>query len=274
MFRNNLGHQRQSQPGAILAPRNKGLEDFVNDSGRNAGAVVDDLNLQRQGLPGAIGAAQAQAVFIESSDLDFAFAIHNSQDAGLSGQLEVDSGAGFEIVAEFSGVTSNKPMLYYFGDKQTSTQRLTLNFTSKLYIGSINVGNAIVFQRPPSLGYQQASTAPLDKVEQFTTEGNNFIVGRRLSRGFQDKGTFRFLSIDEATWFEDYQNHVLDSKTLYFKWNNQKPQTTYGLQNPQNLTKPTYVTDVIYNEKLSELVVVGLWQTDRAGRRRRCRATA
>lgn len=172
----------------------------------------------------------------------FAFAIHNSQDAGLSGQLEVDSGAGFEIVAEFSGVTSNKPMLYYFGDKQTSTQRLTLNFTSKLYIGSINVGNAIVFQRPPSLGYQQASTAPLDKVEQFTTEGNNFIVGRRLSRGFQDKGTFRFLSIDEATWFEDYQNHVLDSKTLYFKWNNQKPQTTYGLQNPQNLTKPTYVT--------------------------------
>ena len=172
----------------------------------------------------------------------FAFAIHNSQEAGLSGQLEVNSGSGFEVVAEFSGVTSNKPMLYYFGDKQTATQRLTLNFTSKLYIGSINVGKGIVFQRPPSLGYQQASTAPLDKVEQFTTEGNNFIVGRRLSRGFQDKGVFRFLSIDDADWYEDYQNHVLDSKTLYFKWNNQKPQTTYGLQNPQNLTKPTYVT--------------------------------
>ena len=192
-----------------------------------------------------IDSGSVTIVFSQSSSTNvnyFAFAIHNSQDAGLTGTLEVDSGSGFEVVYEFSGVSNNKPVLFYFGDKSSAGQRLTLNFTSKLYIGSINIGDAIVFSRPPSLGYQPANTAPLDEVEQFTTEGNNFIVGRRLSRGFQDKGAFRFLSFEDASWFEEYQNHVLNSKTLYFKWNNETSQATYGLQNPKNLTKPSYVT--------------------------------
>ena len=49
-------------------------------------------------------------------DMDyFAFAIHNSQDAQLTGQLEVDEGAGFVIVAEFASIKNNRPFLKFFG---------------------------------------------------------------------------------------------------------------------------------------------------------------
>lgn len=174
----------------------------------------------------------------------FAFAIHNSQDAVLTGALEVDSGDGYEEITGFSIVKNNRPFVHYFGNLSSSRQRLTLNFTNKLYIGAINIGRAVVMRRPPSLGFQPAKTASLDKVEQFTTEGNNFIVGRRLNRGFQAKGQFRFVSFNDDIndWFEDYMDHVLDSKTLFFKWNESKDESVYGLQNPKSLTKPTYKT--------------------------------
>ena len=174
----------------------------------------------------------------------FAFAIHNSQDAVLTGQLEVDSGEGFEVITGFSLVKNNRPFLHYFDSVTSSRQRLTLNFTNKLYLGAINIGNAVVMRRPPSLGFQPARTASNDKVEQFTTEGNNFIVGRRLNRGFTAKGQFRYINmVDEINdWFEEYMNHVLDSKTLFFKWNETKDEVVYGLQNPKTLSKPTYKT--------------------------------
>ena len=174
----------------------------------------------------------------------FGFAIHNSQDAGLSGLLEVDSGSGYEVVAEFSQLINNRPFLKYFGAKQSSRQRLTLNFTGPLFIGSINIGEAVTFDRTPSLGFQPGRTASNDKVEQFNTEGNNFIVGRRLNRGFNSTGTFRYIQFKDQIddWFVEYMNHVLDSKTLYFKWNDSTDETIYGVQNPSTLTKPNYVT--------------------------------
>ena len=127
---------------------------------------------------------------------------------------------------------------------QSVKQKLTLNFTSQLFIGSINIGEAVIFDRAPSLGFQPGRTASNDKVEQFNTEGNNFIVGRRLNRGFNSKGSFRFIKFkdDIDDWFVEYMNHVLDSKTLYFKWNDQTDETIYGVQNPSTLTKPKYVT--------------------------------
>lgn len=179
------------------------------------------------------------------SEIDyFAFAIHNSQDALLTGKLEVDDGTGFNIVAEFASIKSNRPFLVNFDAVNSSRQKLTLNFTSKLFIGSINIGKAVTFNRPPSIGFQPARTASLDKVEQFTTEGNNFIVGRRVNKGFQSTGGFRFVSFNDEInlWYEEYMNHVLDSKTIYFKWNKDKDETIYGLQNAKNLTKPTYST--------------------------------
>lgn len=113
---------------------------------------------------------QVQIVFTQAATQTinyFAFAIHNSQDSVLNGLLEVDSGSGYETVAEFASIKNNRPFLHYFGDKQSVRQRLTLNFTSKLYIGSINIGDAIVFNRPPSLGFQPGRFASLDTVEQF-----------------------------------------------------------------------------------------------------------
>ena len=195
----------------------------------------------------AITTGSVQIVFTQSTvqTIDyFGFAIHNSQDANMSGILEVDSGSGYETVAEFSQILNNRPFLKYFGAKQTTRQRLTLNFTGELFIGSINIGEAVVFARAPSLGFQPGRTASNDKVEQFNTEGNNFIVGRRLSRGFNSKGTFRYIQFkdDIDDWFVDYMNHVLDSKTLYFKWNAGTDEAIYGVQNPNTLTKPSYVT--------------------------------
>lgn len=189
---------------------------------------------------------QVQIIFSQDSTQTinyFSFAIHNSQDAILSGMLEVDSGSGYEVVAQFASIKNNRPFLKYFGDKQSVRQRLTLNFTSKLFIGSINIGNAVVFNRPPSLGFQPGRFSSLDTVQQFTTEGNNFIVGRRQIRGFQSRGSFNYIEFSVIEdWFEEYMNHVLDSKTIYFKWNTQKDQTVYGLQNPSSLAKPSYVT--------------------------------
>lgn len=184
--------------------------------------------------------------FAQTSPIDmdyFAFAIHNSQESDLTGQLEVDDGSGFVVVAEFASIKSNRPFLKYFGTKTTQSQRLTLNFTSKLFIGTIFLGEAVVFNRTPSLGFQPGRFSSLDRVEQFTTDGNNFVTGRRIKKGNETKGTFRFVNFDdiEAVW-EDIADHVLDSKTLFFKWSNVKDQTIFGIHPPKQLSKPTYVT--------------------------------
>ena len=182
----------------------------------------------------------------------FSFAIHNSQDSGMSGQLEVDSGLGYVVVAEFASIKNNRPFLKRFNDGilQSSRQRLTINFTSKLYIGAINIGQAVVFNRSPGIGFLPGRTSPNDKVEQFTTDGNNFIVGRRINKGFNSKGVFRFRPIEDLNdWYEEYMNHVLDSKTLFFKWNKSKDETIYGLQNPSTITKPSYATSFNYDFK-------------------------
>jgi hypothetical protein len=162
----------------------------------------------------------------------FAFAIHNSQEAGLSGTYEVDDGTGYSVVASFASLTNNKPFVKYFSLISTLRQRLTLTFTSKLYIGTIYTGAAVVMDRTPSLGFQPAKYASLDTVEQSTTQGNNFIIGRREKKGNQAKATFRYVKFDDLnTWYNAFSNHVLDSKPIFFKWSDNKDQAVYGLQN-------------------------------------------
>lgn len=182
----------------------------------------------------------------------FAFAIHNSQDAGLTGQLEVDSGSGYVVVSEFASLKNNKPFISYFGsDLQSNKQRLTLTFTSKLYIGSINIGKAIVMPRTPDKGFQPSKFASLDTIEQFTTEGNNFLVGRRIKKGNQTKASFQFIKFESLdVWWLSFSEHVLDSKPLYFKWSKNKDETIYGLQDWKKLTKPTYSTSFHANISL------------------------
>lgn len=180
----------------------------------------------------------------ESTSIDyFAFAVHNAADAGMSGFFEVDDGTGYTLKGEFSTLPNNKPFMLTFDPVTSSRQRITFTHTSKLYIGSINVGKAIIFGGTPTLGFQPGVTAPLDTVEQSYTDTGEFLIGRRIDRGFETKASFNFVEFTQIdSFWEEYQNHVLNSKPIYFKWNSKKAETSYGLQPPKTLTKPTYVT--------------------------------
>lgn len=173
----------------------------------------------------------------------FAFAIHNATEAGMSGFFEVDDGTGYTLVSEFSTIPNDKPFMATFDAVTSSRQRITFVFTAKFFLGSINVGKSIVFGGTPSLGFQPGALASLDTVEQSTTDGGNFLIGRRNNRGFQTKATFNFVEFSFIdTFWEDYQNHVLDSKPVYFKWASTRAESSYGLQPPKSLTRPTYAT--------------------------------
>lgn len=173
----------------------------------------------------------------------FGLAIHNAQSAGLYAKLENWNGTGWDLITEFTSLKDNKPFMHVFDELETRRQRLTLTFTSKLYIGTIFIGKAIVGLSTPSLGFQPAKFAPLDEVEQFTTEGNNTVMGRRIARGWQAKGSFDYVTFDRLDeFYQDFQNWVLDSKPLFFKWSNLRDEVVFGRQNPDRLTKPTYKT--------------------------------
>lgn len=186
--------------------------------------------------------------FVQSSPSEvnyLGFAIHNGQDALLSGKLEYFNALTglWVLIFEFNGVQNNKTFMSAFQDVTSQRQRLTLNFTSKLYIGTIYMGKAKIMPLTPAIGFAPAKFSPLDTVEQFTTYGQNFIIGRREEKGFQSKGSFDYIEFDDLdTWFEDYQNHVLDSKPVFFKWNSAKPDAIFGQQNPESLAKPSYKT--------------------------------
>jgi hypothetical protein len=75
MFGYDLRHQREAQPRAVFAPRDEGLEDVLRDLGRDAGTVVDDLDLQGQARLRAVLAAEPQRHLVEGADADDAAAL-------------------------------------------------------------------------------------------------------------------------------------------------------------------------------------------------------
>lgn len=58
------------EPAAVLAARDKGLEDAGGDLGLDAGAVVDDLDIERQRPGGPVLAPQAQRKVVEGAQPD------------------------------------------------------------------------------------------------------------------------------------------------------------------------------------------------------------
>lgn len=195
----------------------------------------------------AISSGSVQ-ILITNSDLQsvnyFGIFSKNAGDCGLSVTIEIlNQLTGlYEIVGTISNFKNAKPEMVYWKDKTTYSQRITLSFTSKCFISTISLGKAIVFSRTVSTGYQPARNASLDEVSNFSTEGNDFVQGRRISNGFQEKApvnyqTYGFVDL----WWTEFMNHVLDSKPLFFMANNQKPENcVFGLQNPQSLTKPSF----------------------------------
>jgi hypothetical protein len=60
MVSDNLGNEGETQPGAVFAARNEGLENIGSNFRGNPGAIVNDFDLQRQWIAATICAPQAQ----------------------------------------------------------------------------------------------------------------------------------------------------------------------------------------------------------------------
>lgn len=179
----------------------------------------------------------------------FAIFSKNAGDCGLSVVIEVyrPETAAYEEVAGFGSMTNGKPVMVYFGDDYASGyanalyMRVTLTYSSKPYISTMMAGKAIVFPRTFSIGFQPP--AYIDEVEQFyADDGLNLVSGRRLERGKQLKGELNYVRMDQIeTFWNDFHNHVLNSKPLFLMWNTNKPDVViYGAQTPERLSKPTY----------------------------------
>ncbi|MBL4795845.1 MAG: hypothetical protein JKY50_00370 [Oleispira sp.] len=175
--------------------------------------------------------------------------IHNGTTAGLSGELEIFSGGSWVQVAVFTPTGDNKTMMVIFDPVSSSRQRITLNFTSQLFIGNIYIGKAWVFDKTPNLGFTPGHTNSLDKLESFNSETNQFMMARIIDRGFGQKGQFDFISWSEGdNSFEleyvDYMNHVKSGKAIFMKWNKGLQQNFFGrAANPNSLQPPTYSTN-------------------------------
>ena len=170
----------------------------------------------------------------------------NAFECDLSFKIEVFDAttAAYVDMGTYSVTQNGVPRVVNFDTVQSSNaQRITLYFTSKCYIAALYVGEAIVFSRAPSLGYQPGRNSSLDEVSQFTTDGANFTQGRRIGNGFQEKGVVKFQRYsDMDIWWREYMNHVLDSKPIFWLNNNQLDNAVYGLQDPSTLQKLDYKT--------------------------------
>lgn len=175
----------------------------------------------------------------------------NAQASGLSVTVEVQrSTTGlYETVSGFGSMTDGVPVMVYFGEGETGNYinsnavRITLNYTAKPYIMSMMCGEGVVMPRTFSLGFQPGDLSYLDEVRQFMAdEGLNLVTSRRLSRGKQLEGKINYVRMDVVrTFWEDYADHVLNSKPVSIMWNTDRPdEIIYGAQNPSRLTKPKY----------------------------------
>ena len=172
--------------------------------------------------------------------------IHNGGVAGLTGILEIEVNGTYETVSTFTALGDNKTIVEYFTARNSSRQRLTLNFTGELFIGNIYLGKGWVFDKTPSLGFTPAYTNSLDKLEGFTSETNQFIMGRVVKRGFGQKGQFNFMTWqgDENSLnsqYREYMFHAKSGKPVFMKWNKSLNQNFFGrVSNPNSMQAPSY----------------------------------
>lgn len=173
-------------------------------------------------------------------------AIHNGQAAGLSGTLEVFINNAWQLVTTFTPIAENATMCKYFDPVTSDRQRITLNFSSKLYIGAIYLGKAWVFPRMPNLGFTPGKTNSQDRVVGFSSESGQFIIGRRESRGHEQEFSFDFIAFEGANSFnQEYVNfmeHVkAGNKPFFMKWDVTRDENMFGQHtSPNNMQAPRY----------------------------------
>ena len=168
----------------------------------------------------------------------------NAADCGLSFMVEVKDFAtgNYVNVGSRQDFGNAIPQMLTFDPINSREQRITINSIEKPFIASLAIGEAVIFSRTVSVGFQPGRNASLDEVSNFVTDGNNFIQGRRLMNGFQEKAPINYQKYSFIDgWWREFMNHVLDSKTIFFQANNKTQQNcVFGLQNPTTLTKPSY----------------------------------
>jgi hypothetical protein len=168
----------------------------------------------------------------------------NAGDCGLSYTVELLSPLTgiYEQVASGTNNGNAIPLMSSFKGFMSISQRVTISFTSKCFISTMFIGEAVVFGRTVSVGYQPGRNASMDEVSNFSTDGNNFIQGRRITNGYEEKAPINYQPYGFVDmWWREFMNHVLDSKPIFFMANNQlQNNCIFGLQNPQTLTKPSY----------------------------------
>ena len=186
--------------------------------------------------------------FRQTSNIEIDYmgiAIHNGKSAGLTGYLELLINGVWEVVANFSPIDDLRTMCETFDLTSCQRQRLTLNFTSKLFIGTIYMGKSWQFSRLPNEGFTPANSNNIDQV--VSSRSNNsgqFLISRRKEVGYAQSGEFDFISFDEIkTEYIDYMHHVKDGKPFFMKWDIQGNESIFGQHaSPNSLRAPSYTS--------------------------------
>ncbi len=201
-----------------------------------------------------LSSTTCEIIFILPSIEDvnyFTIVSKNAVETELAGEVFIyrASTAAYVSVGEFNTMTNGKPVMIYFGPDFESGYadalrvKVVLTYSDKPYIMAMMAGKAIVFGNTMSVGFQPPFGAYLDEVEQFSPDdGFNVTIGRRIAKGKQLKGHLGYVRMTTLKEFwDEYSNHVLDSKPLCIMWNITIPdEIIYGLQVPDKLTKPSY----------------------------------
>lgn len=185
--------------------------------------------------------------FRQAADVELDYlgiAIHNGKAAGLTGFLELLINGAWTVVANFTPLGDLKTICEKFDLQSSQRQRLTLNFTSKLYIGTIYLGKSWQFSRMPNEGFTPANSNNIDEVVGFQSNTGQFIISRRKQVGYAQSGSFDFIAFDEINVeYIDYMNHVKDGKPFFMKWDVNVNQNIFGQHaSPNNLRAPSYTS--------------------------------
>ena len=185
--------------------------------------------------------------FRQAADVELDYlgiAIHNGKTAGLTGFLELLINGVWTVVANFTPLGDLKTICEKFDLQSSQRQRLTLNFTSKLYIGTIYLGKSWQFSRMPNEGFTPANSNNIDEVVGFQSNTGQFIISRRKQVGYAQSGAFDFIAFDEINVeYIDYMNHVKDGKPFFMKWDVNVNQNIFGQHaSPNNLRAPSYTS--------------------------------
>ena len=177
-----------------------------------------------------------------ASEVDyFGIAIHNGATVSMTGSFEVQVLGVWVEVSTFNALIDNKTIMGFFDKKVVTRQRLILTYVGKLFIGTIFVGKSWEFEKTPDLGFTPGDTNNLDEVQQFYADAGQFIIGRKIEKGFGTKGQFSNINFDVINVeYVEYMNHVKMSRPVFLKWNTSIDNNFFGQQDPNRLVAPKY----------------------------------